>query len=157
MEEISSKKPIKRNAFLQPISREHHHSLLLCWKIRTGLSKGIETARIQRYAEWFFETHILPHFKLEEAHIFPILGSEHESVKKAITEHRRISRLFSKKPEAEKTLNLIEEELERHIRFEERILFNEIQQAATPAQLAMIGEWHAKKEFLENLEDEFWK
>src|SRR5690606_10923423 len=31
-----SEKPIKRNKDLQPFSRDHHHSLLLCWKIRTG-------------------------------------------------------------------------------------------------------------------------
>ena len=41
--------PIKRSEFLKPISREHHHGLLLCWKIRAGLKKGIEPERIKLY------------------------------------------------------------------------------------------------------------
>jgi len=39
--------PIKRSIALQPLSREHHHGLLLCWKIRTGLKKGIDIDRIK--------------------------------------------------------------------------------------------------------------
>ena len=34
-------KPQKRHKALQPLSREHHHGLLLSWKIRTGFSKDI--------------------------------------------------------------------------------------------------------------------
>ena len=33
--------PIKRSEYLKPLSRDHHQGLLLCWKIRTGLKKGI--------------------------------------------------------------------------------------------------------------------
>ena len=32
----------KRHKALQNLSREHHHGLLLSWKIRTGLNKNIE-------------------------------------------------------------------------------------------------------------------
>lgn len=154
---MKTDKPVKRDAFLQPFSREHHHSLLLCWKIRTGFSKGIETARIKRYAEWFFVNHIYPHFKEEEVHLFPILGADNDLVKKAISDHRRLYRLFKNKAEVEKSLSLIEEELESHIRFEERSLFNEIQQAATDQQLELIGSLHTEQPFMDNIEDEFWK
>jgi hypothetical protein len=47
-------KPLKRHAALQPLSREHHHGLLLGWKIRTGLSNGAPLERIKAYADWFF-------------------------------------------------------------------------------------------------------
>ena len=43
-------------------------------------------------------------------------------------------------------LDLIEEELEQHIPFEERILFNEIQQRATPEQLIGIEKHHSGPE-----------
>jgi len=150
-------KPIKRNKLLQPISREHHQSLLLCWKIRTGFSKGVEAARIKKYTDWFFENHIQPHFEVEEKYIFPILGNEHELVKKALSDHRRLKRLFENEEEIEKSLSLIEEELESHIRFEERVLFNEIQEIATEEQLKLISEKHTEEKFQENTEDEFWK
>jgi hypothetical protein len=58
--------PIKRDKALQEVSREHHHGLLLCWKIRKGFSKGIEPERIKRYADWFYKTHLISHFEVEE-------------------------------------------------------------------------------------------
>ncbi len=87
--------PIKRDKALQGISREHHHGLLLCWKIRSGFAKNISNVRIKKYTDWFYETHLIPHFELEENHIFPILGEQNEMVKKALTEHRRLKHLFN--------------------------------------------------------------
>lgn len=150
-------KPIKRHITLKPLSREHHHSLLLCWKIRTGFKKGVETDRIKRYVDWFFRDHIQPHFKVEEKYIFPILGMENTLVKQAMADHRRLLRLFLSSDEVEKTLSLIEEKLEQHIRFEERVLFNEIQQVATPEQLKLFNQHHEEHQFEENTKDEFWK
>lgn len=150
-------KPIKRHQDLQPLSREHHHSLLLCWKIRTGFKKQVEPKRIKRYADWFFDNHIQPHFEAEEQYIFPILGKDHDLVKKAMSQHRRLFRLFNISNEIEKALGLIEEELEQHIRFEERILFNKIQEVATSNELEQFKKHHREKQFEENTKDEFWK
>lgn len=154
---MKNKKPIKRDKAIQAFSREHHHSLLLSWKIRTGISKGISSARIKRYADWFFAEHIQPHFELEEKYLFPILGTEHKLVKKALAEHRRLTRLFKRKKEIDRSLSLIEEELESHVRFEERVLFNEIQQIATLEELQTAQKMHRDEKFVENTEDEFWK
>lgn len=153
---MEKREPIKRNKAIQPLSRDHHFSLLLCWKIRKGFSKDIPVARIKKYADWFFENHILPHFWIEEEYLFPVLGKENERVKKALSEHRRLSRLFRERKEIEKSLSLIEEELEKHVRFEERELFNEIQRLASQEQLEVITEKHPDSKFRENTEDEFW-
>ena len=59
-------KPIKRNKNLQGVSREHHHGLLLFWKLRAGFSKGIAEYRIKKYADWFFTTHLISYFNLEK-------------------------------------------------------------------------------------------
>nr|WP_321228412.1 hemerythrin domain-containing protein [uncultured Psychroserpens sp.] len=152
-----SPKPQKRHKALQPLSREHHHGLLLSWKIRTGFKKNIEPKRIRIYANWFFEHHLIPHFEIEEAHIFSILEEENDLIKKALADHRRIKRLFSEENEDIKTLSRIEEELEQHIRFEERILFPEIQKVATDAQMLEIEKIHQPESFEDNLEDEFWR
>ncbi len=150
-------KPLKRHIALQPLSREHHHSLLLCWKIRTGFKKGVDVKRIKRYVDWFFDTHIKSHFEVEEKFLFPILGTDDELVKKALTQHRQLYRLFTNIDENEKPLRLIEEELERHIRFEERVLFTKIQQVASAIQLEIFSKHHAESNFRENTHDEFWK
>ncbi|MFD0799385.1 hemerythrin domain-containing protein [Maribacter chungangensis] len=149
-------KPIKRNKALQGISREHHHGLLLCWKIRMGFSMGIAEERIKKYVDWFYDTHLVPHFKLEEEHIFPILGNHHELVSKALEQHQRLHQLFAEAQDLSKVLSLIEEELQQHIRFEERVLFNKIQEIATKEQLATILRIHSEEKFRDNTNDEFW-
>ena len=154
---MNTNAPIKRTETLKSFSREHHHGLLLCWKIRTGIKKNIEAARIKKYADWFYRSHLLPHFQMEERFVFTILGKENELVKKAIAEHRRISQLFDDTTEMSKNLSLIADELESHIRFEERILFNEIQKNATAEQLQLIQLNHSDEKFADNISDMFWE
>tara|TARA_R110002012_G_scaffold26086_1_gene85387 strand:- start:1000 stop:1464 length:465 start_codon:yes stop_codon:yes gene_type:complete len=152
------KKPIKRHEALKPLSREHHHGLLLCWKIRQGVKKEVEVARIKAYTEWFKIHYLDPHFEVEEEHIFPVLGNDHELVKRALKEHRRLKRLFSQDTEVEIALNNIEEELDSHIRFEERVLFNEIQEVASAEQLADIEKHHNGIQFSDDdWQDHFWE
>ena len=68
-----------------------------------------------------------------------------------------MERLFKQTTDQEKSLGLIEEELEAHIRFEERILFDEIQKTATEDELAKIKEIHIEETFVERDDDLFWK
>lgn len=153
-----STKPLKRHKALQPLSREHHHGLLLSWKLREGFKKNVAIERMKTYSDWFFTTHLIPHFEIEETHIFPILDDDNELVKRALAEHRRLKRLFADTKNITKALGLIEEELEQHIRFEERVLFPEIQKAATKKQLQHIERvHHPDGKFIDNITDEFWK
>lgn len=155
-QQMSETRPLKRHHALRPLSRDHHHGLLLCWKIRTGIKLGVEPMRIKDYADHLFQSHIQPHFVAEEQWLFPILGHDHELVKKALAEHRRLTRLFSESENVDISLSLIEEELESHIRFEERELFNTIQEVASPEQLAIVeGNLHNEK-FEDSWPDEFW-
>lgn len=154
---MEKKKPIKRHPALQPLSRQHHFGLLFSWKIRKGFSKNIEIERLQAYAKWFFEQEIEPHFHDEEAYLFPILEPGNELVERALKEHRRIKRLFNNTDDPEKSLHQLEEELDAHIRFEERILFNEIQKVATEAQLAKVEEIHASLGKHPDYPDPFWE
>lgn len=148
---------MKRTEALKPLSREHHHSLLLCWKIKTGISKGVKFERMKKYTDWFFDEHIQSHFQEEEKYIFPVLGNDHPMVKKALSQHRRLERLFKDDKDPERSLSLIEEELEKHVRFEERKLFNAIQEVATREDLQKIEDSHNAQDFEENVDDEFWK
>ena len=154
---MEKKKPIKRHKALQPLSRQHHFGLLFSWKLRKGFSKNIEMERMQEYAKWFYEHEIKPHFKDEEKYLFPILEDDNELVERALKEHRRLKRLFNDTKNPEKSLNNLEEELDAHIRFEERILFNEIQNVATEAQLEKIEEIHNGIEKSPDYHDPFWE
>ncbi|MEC3881858.1 hemerythrin domain-containing protein [Parapedobacter sp. 10938] len=149
-------KPLKRDPHLKAVSRDHHDGLLLCWKIREGFKREIDISRIKRYTDWFWASHLVDHFAIEERYIFPILGADHELVKKALSEHRRLKRLFADDTEVWRSLNLIEEELDSHIRFEERVLFNEVQKVATAEQLALVDKHHNHHALCDDWEDEFW-
>ncbi len=148
--------PIKRHEALKPLSREHHHGLLLCWKIREGFRRNIEIDRIKRYTDWFWHHHLTHHFAAEEKFIFSILPPGNDLTRKALAEHRRLKRLFEDDQDTFRSLSLIDEELERHIRFEERVLFNEVQRVATPEQLQAIKTHPADLAF-DDWEDVFWE
>jgi iron-sulfur cluster repair protein YtfE (RIC family) len=148
--------PITRSPELKPFSHDHHHGLLLCWKIKTGMAKNIELPHIRKYVDWFYETHLKGHFLLEEKYIFPILEPDNQLVIQALKEHRALRKLFETAWDLEANLKSIEKELDLHIRFEERILFAEIQKAATKEQLKKIEEIHSKEAFIENEDADFW-
>lgn len=148
-------KPLKRAKALEEVSRDHHHGLLLSWKIRKGLKNNIAPERMKRYTDWFWRVYLKAHFEIEEKHIFPVLDADNKLIKRATREHRRLTKLFTSTENLDQNLSLIEEELVAHIRFEERVLFQEIQSVATPAQLRIIEESHTDKKF-EEWEDAFW-
>lgn len=149
--------PIKRKESLKPLSREHHHGLLLCWKIKQGKQRNVEAGRILNYLIWFWINHLKAHFETEENHIFPILGNGHQLVKRALEEHRTLRRLFEGGTDLQDRINRIELELDKHIRFEERILFKEIQNKASEEQLRQIQPLMTDKHFLDKLDDPFWE
>ncbi len=150
-------KPLKRHEALKPLSRQHHFGLLFCWKIRKGFDEKIPVDRIKTYASWFFMNEILPHFKIEEDYIFPVLGTENPLIIRALKEHRSIERLFQDPQNPENSLSLLEEELKAHIRFEEKVLFTEIQKVATEEELKNIEELHIKLNSKETYPDPFWE
>lgn len=151
-----NKKPIKRHPAMKQFSREHHFGLLLCWKIREGFRKGIDPERMKTYTDWFFQHHLKPHFEAEETYMFSLLPDEDKLKKRALKEHRRLERLFEENEDVNRSLSLIEEELEQHIRFEERILFAEIQKVATEEELETMEKMH-QDPLVDDWEDEFWK
>lgn len=154
---IETRKPIRRSEFLKPLSQEHHHALLLSWKIRKGLANGVATERIRKYADWFYTHHLLPHFSLEEKYAFPVLGEKHPMVRQALQEHQKLHSLFGSPVHTPETLQEIATVLEKHIRFEERVLFNAIQEAASEEQMDQIRLAHDHSKFADNTSDMFWK
>ena len=145
--------PLKRHPSLVALSKDHHHGLLLCWKIREAQKKGTETARVKKYLDFFFENHLSPHFQFEEEEVFPLLGKEHDLVRQAYAEHRRLRSLFSEEEELEKVMADIEKELQVHIRFEERELFQEIQQTVPEEDLQKLAQ---KEENVTTVDPDDW-
>lgn len=147
--------PIKRHESLIHFSHDHHHGLALCRKIRQAIKNNIAPERIKTYTDWFWKSYLCNHFFEEEKYLFPILPFSNENVIKALSDHKIIQKLFEQKADKENFIEL-SETLEKHIRFEERILFNQIQEFANENQLREITAIHST-EFRDNLNDIFWK
>lgn len=151
-------KPIKRSNQLAPLSREHHETLLLAWKIRQGIRLNIESDRIVSYCSWFGENFMERHFSEEEVEFGKILHSEDPLLIRMRDEHRQI-RLQLKNIAAIPTpeqLELLAKMITDHVRFEERQLFNYIEEKATEEQLNALLQSHIQGEKQLNWEDEFW-
>jgi len=151
-------KPANRPKALKSASEEHFDALFFGWKMAEGLRSGIATKRLKAYADWFLKTYLIPHFEIEKKYVFPILGKNNVRVKKALANHRRLLRLFKNTDEVFRSLNRIEDEIGRYIRFEERVLYEQIQEKASPQQLKKIKEQHDKLKISdEEWEDRFWE
>tara|TARA_R110002072_G_scaffold301557_4_gene481564 strand:- start:13366 stop:13824 length:459 start_codon:yes stop_codon:yes gene_type:complete len=148
--------PIKRHPAIQPWSRDHHQGLLLSWKIKKGFALNVDPQRIKDYCDWFWKSKLIPHFDTEERYLFPILGSDNHLVQQAIGEHRQLKALFEKEDAVSETLSKIECLLNDHIRFEERVLFQAIQEVASETDLKLLEQAHTEDQSCEVWADEFW-
>lgn len=155
-------RPLKRHPALVPLSRDHHHALLLVWKIRQGLKQEAGDERISRYLLYFFRNFLEVHFREEEEHLFVLLETDDPLRLRAEQEHREIVSLVTAigpGKDATSLLSPFADLLERHIRFEERELFSHIETIAG-AHLAAVADEKAHRAVpmeKELWEDEFWK
>lgn len=138
--------PLERHALLRPVSREHYDGLMLCLHIRRALAQGCDPDMQLSACVDFYHTHLLFHFAIEEEAVFPVLGAADPLVQRALAEHRRLTRLFLVWEDPLRNLPLIEKELEAHIRFEERVLFQRVEEVATEEQLERIDRLHGLRD-----------
>ncbi len=153
-------KPIKRNAHIVSLSKDHHATLLFCWKIRTGLKHGVAGDRMLSYVQYFWQQHMLPHFLEEETILF--LPVKDEKVQRALREHiqirETIEALQNSGDEAKVQLAALADLVDAHVRYEERELFSHLEHTLTNEQLEYIGrQLNEKHETLkDDFADEFW-
>ena len=154
--------PIKRHKAIVSFSKDHHFGLLLVWKIRQGLDKAVNAERISNYACYFFKEDLDKHFKEEEQLLFQKLSIDDVLRKQAEEDHKTIYKLINSIGENKHDSNLLSQlanGLEKHIRFEERELFNHLQTKITPEDLEIIAKRFSNnsKAIDEKWEDVFWK
>lgn len=128
----------KRHSSLVPLSREHHHGLLLAFRLKHGLPKtrqphdspqeqAVETVR-------FFRESLTPHFAAEADLLFPAIRAMQPQASalldQLLQEHTAMRELVNhidqRLPDGSQLTELLASFgtlLERHIRCEERELF----------------------------------
>lgn len=154
--------PIKRNPAIVQFSREHHYGLLLVWKIRQGLRLTVAPERIGKYVAYAFGIEIEPHFQAEEQLLFSRLPAGNDLRLQAEEEHRllrgQVAQL-QEQPADAALLQTFAQTLENHIRFEERSLFNYLQEHLPAEILSVVEAAHPAldREACELWPDRFWE
>lgn len=149
---------MKRHPGLVPLSRDHHHGLVMAERLVLGRSTNPRADwpadRAEQAARLldFFETDLAPHFDAEEAHVFPVaardlvdgdglvqrLVDDHEAMRSMVHElGAGAAEAAGAGPTSPRDLDdrlrAFGKRLRRHIRIEERELFERMQ-AECPAE-----------------------
>lgn len=139
--------PIKRHDALAPLSRDHYVGLVHAHRLMKAASKD-RVARHKALADFLeaWHTEIEPHFRDEERLLPPLIESdedrgrlfdEHAAIERAAEEAVIKRRAVDPDPDFVERLG---RDLEQHIRWEERVLFNRVQDSASERQLDNLAE-----------------
>jgi hemerythrin-like domain-containing protein len=152
--------PIKRSVQLAPLSREHHEGLLFAWKIHQGLKNNTSLQDLRNYVMWYWRNHIKPHFYQEENILRPYFPEESALVERMQEDHEFIREIILGLDDQvdRRTLVLLADMINKHIRFEERHLFAYLEEYLSPQQLDEIFRDLEKKPVQCDCEweNEFW-
>ena len=135
-----------RDSNLVPLSRQHQHALALCVRIRRAkLATTRELHAWQSEIEQHFEIEIQHHFAAEEDFIFPIAKERTDLaplVEELLVEHAQLRADFEQAQARTldgPALRRFAEVLSGHIRKEERVLFEKMQQELPVREMERMG------------------
>lgn len=130
---------MKRHPALINLSREHHAALILAQILKKDgpnfkdLPSDDEGKR--NYTISFYKTDLAKHFQFEEEILFPFVNKQSDLLKEQtvqlISEHKKLKSMIQKLStpgNVETLLDRIGMLLEKHIRFEERVYFQKVQE-----------------------------
>ena len=150
---------MQRHPGLVPLSRDHHHGLVMAERLVLGRSTNPRAdwpadrvAQARRLID-FFETDLRPHFEAEEAHVFPAaardLAAGDRLVRELLDDHEAMRAMVraladeglgpASLPDLDDRLRAFGERLRTHIRVEERELFERMQAECSPETLREVG------------------
>lgn len=151
-----SPQPLKRHDGLQPLSREHHQGLILALNVDKGVKKEMEFDRMAKYIKVHFNELLEPHFQFEEKEVFVFLPKANTQRQLAEQQHRAIVRTV-RHLKTRSDCKRFADQLRKHIRFEERELFELIQTHVDPTDLDQLnGKWEENLSCM-HWEDRFWE
>lgn len=125
---------MKRHASLIPLTHDHHHALVQVRKLKSAAAGTDDDRRsaAKRFLE-FFHTDTIKHFREEEEMVFPLAVEAAEArgtLERVMMQHLHIHALVhwlhresEEGDPTPETLVGLATTLERHIRFEEKVVF----------------------------------
>lgn len=128
---------MKRHPALVPLSHDHHHTLVRARELRaasTDAQRAEAAARIARH----YALELVRHFREEEELVFPLLPLAPPELERVLAEHQRIRSLVRRVAAGEPLHGELGTLLEEHVRLEERIVFELVQESVPEAELAAL-------------------
>ncbi|XVJ65484.1 MAG: hemerythrin domain-containing protein [Lacibacter sp.] len=135
---------MKRDAHLQPLSRQHHNALMAVLLLKKGVQKKAEIQVMQDFILTVWNDELQPHFEAEEkwlpattqqstlALLHQRMLQEHDVIRNYIYQFYTILTSIE-------TIQAFYELLEQHVRFEEREYFPALEQYLSVNELQSIG------------------
>ncbi len=141
--------PIKRHKGLAPLSRDHHQGLILAQLIKKDAPDYKDlpktTSDKVKYTISFYKSELVKHFKNEEDILYPAVKNKSEEIDELFedifSEHKKIKQLMAQLESGENKTDILNELgvlLELHIRKEERLLFEKIQNLLSEEELTQL-------------------
>lgn len=135
---------MKRDHRLRQLSDDHHQALVLARHATSATSVKPETvATLWDEVTRRFRTELAPHFSIEEQHMLPALERAGGAAlaKRTRDEHAELRRIVSEDGHDVATrLDRFGALLRDHVRFEERVLFEAVQERLSDAELQAVCE-----------------
>lgn len=123
---------MKRFQALQPLSHQHHNSLMACLLLRKGIERRADLSILNDFMGRLFREDIEPHFEAEEKHLFPLLNISDKRLFHILqNDHSLLRNLADRFLNGRADYGFLASYsrlLELHIRFEERVAFHSIQE-----------------------------
>ena len=136
---------MKRDKNLQPLSRQHHNGLLMVLLLSKGEKRQADLQIMAEFILEMWNKDLKEHFIAEETILIPALKNKSFNeiyTQRLLSDHAQI-RLVVDKIEQGHFSNIYLNEfivtLEKHIRFEERIYFPEVEKILSSDELEEIG------------------
>jgi len=132
---------MKRHPSLAPLSRDHHHVLVMAQRLRRADEDDAAGAAEAFLEQWIEEER--HHFRLEEEVLLPAYGDpDHPAVIRTLLDHLRIRRDVERLTAGHdpELLHEVGGRLADHVRLEENELFPLVESTLPEPALAMLGE-----------------
>ncbi|HEY0751211.1 MAG TPA: hemerythrin domain-containing protein [Chitinophagaceae bacterium] len=155
---------MQRAEALQPLSRQHKSALMACLLIRKGISKQAPLSVITDFLLKTWEEDIQPHFVEEETKLLPLLNQypegkqygdtilrDHDLIRTGINHLRQEGVNY-------RLLGDLADQIDQHVRYEERIVFQEMQSFLTTSELSKLNfEEENHNPVCNRYPDHFWE
>jgi hemerythrin-like domain-containing protein len=133
-----------RDKSLIPLSHQHQHALALCVRIeRASPISEADLALWEAEIAQIFQSEIVIHFAAEESVVFPAARNFAELnslVDDLLADHAELRKQFAQAEKLSSSeVGRLAEQLSRHIRTEERQLFERMQALMSGEELAVMG------------------